>query len=166
MNAYELDVALRYYLEREPDHREDLESYQDGNGQVTITAWKANDKPEPTIEQLEQLYDDYKIEFAKICKVIKIKQKANGIIINKFGIMDGKQNNLQCKAIVIIYQAVLKLLEKYPDAGATAIISQMDSLLDSWDWVQDIRSQSDTMESELDSLTLEQIENYEINFTE
>jgi hypothetical protein len=93
----------------------------------------------------------------KTALVSQIKQRAKEIINNRYP--EWKQRNFNARAF--------QLLKKFIQSSLSAEeITEENNITAAIDWIKNVRDQSNTLENDLDSLTLTQLRSYTINFTE
>ena len=154
MNSKQLTKSIKWYLGYDPGELVKKATAGAG-GDAIISAW---DVPEdqPTMEQLEQIYNDNLLDESKTKKKAEIKDTAHDIIIAQYPYW--KQNNMSHRAIELTDK-------KHTGSLTSGEQAEETELINAWAWVKDIRDQSDAMESAIDALTtITEIVNYQIVF--
>lgn len=153
MTAQELRKAINWYLGRDSKSEVKLSATGDV---IIISEWNAVEA-QPTIQQLQTTYDDNILDDIKTKKKNQIKSSANSFIISQYP--DWKQRNYT--------QKKAKFAMKKHDSALTLVEENLENEIDTaWDWIDNVRDQSDTFEDEVDALsTVEDVNNYTWSFT-
>ena len=102
---------------------------------------------------------DFKDE-VKENKKSEIKKKTNEVILSKYS--DWKQRNMTAYFMELLYELIQEITTELNITDMKK--TEKDNLQSVWEWVKSIREQSDTMESDIEALDLQGINDYEINF--
>lgn len=147
---------IEKYVGKEVNFWTDFEIVSSSKDGVKITKWNISEKPKPTMDELETIWQENKKDYYKDIKTTEIKQKAHKIIINRYP--DWKQRNMAQRAVELVDIKTERALTTDEEA-------ERQKLKDIKAWVDSIRSQSNVMEADLKNLTADEIKSYEVSYT-